>query len=139
MNRNTPMFDTNPTNIDISRSTFNRDSSIKTTFNVGNIIPFYCDEILPGDTVNIDTSKVVRLQTPITPFMDNLYLDTYYFYVPSRILWEHWKAFHGENQNGYWDELVDYEVPQITAPAGGWNVGTIADYFGLPTRVSGIS
>ena len=115
MNRNTPMFDTNPTNIDISRSTFNRDSSIKTTFNVGNIIPFYCDEILPGDTVNIDSSKVIRLQTPITPFMDNLYLDTYYFYVPSRILWEHWKAFHGENQNGYWDELVDYEVPQITA------------------------
>lgn len=140
MNRNTKSFDTNQVNLGMSRSTFSRDASVKTTFNVGNVIPILCEEVLPGDTANIDTSKVVRLQTPITPFMDNIYLDTYFFFVPSRILWEHWKAFHGENQNGYWDELVDYEVPQLTAPAGtGWTVGTIADYFGLPTGIPGIS
>ena len=139
MNRNTPSYETNPINIDMSRSTFNMDSSVKTTFDVGEVVPFYCQEVLPGDTANIDTSKVVRLQTPLTPFMDNLYLDTYYFYVPCRILWEHWKEFNGEDTTGYWDQTVDYEIPQITAPAGGWSVGTIADYFGLPTGVSGLS
>ena len=89
-------FAINPTDIDISRSTFDRNCSIKTSFNVGDIIPFYVDEVLPGDTHQIDTSKVVRLQTLITPMMDNLYLDTYYFFVPNRLVWEHWKQFNGE-------------------------------------------
>ena len=76
-------FSVNPTSIDISRSTFSRNSSLKTSFNVGDIVPVYLDEVLPGDTFNIRTSKVVRLQTLVTPMMDNLYLDTYFFFVPN--------------------------------------------------------
>lgn len=132
-------FAINPTNLDISRSKFERSHSIKTSFNVGDIIPFYVDEVLPGDTFQIDTSKVVRLQTPITPFMDNIYLDTYYFFVPNRIVWEHWKQFQGENTESAWLPTTEYTVPQITAPEGGFAEGTIADYFGIPTKVSGLS
>lgn len=132
-------FAINPTDIDISRSTFDRNCSIKTSFNVGDIIPFYVDEVLPGDTHQIDTSKVVRLQTLITPMMDNLYLDTYYFFVPNRLVWEHWKQFNGENTESAWIPTVEYSIPQITAPTGGWNVGTIADYMGIPTGIDGIS
>lgn len=132
-------FATNPTNLDISRSKFERSHTVKTSFNVGDIIPFYVDEVLPGDTFQIDTSKVVRLQTPITPFMDNIYLDTYYFFVPNRIVWEHWKQFQGENTESAWLPTTEYTVPQITAPEGGFAEGTIADYFGIPTKVPGLS
>ena len=132
-------FATNPTNLDISRSKFERSHTVKTSFNVGDIIPFYVDEVLPGDTFQIDTSKVVRLQTPITPFMDNIYLDTYYFFVPNRIVWEHWKQFQGENTESAWLPTTEYTVPQITAPEGGFSEGTIADYFGIPTKVPGLS
>lgn len=140
MNRNTEShFALNPTRIDMSRSTFDRSSSLKTSFNVGDLVPFYLDEVLPGDTFKIKTSKVVRLQTLLTPIMDNIYLDTYYFFVPNRLTWNHWKEFNGENTESAWIPKTEYEVPQITAPEGGWNVGTIADYFGLPTGVSGLS
>lgn len=76
-------FAVNPTRIDISRSRFDRSHSLKTTFNVGDVVPFFIDEVLPGDTFSIDTSKVVRMQTLLTPMMDNIYLDTYYFFVPN--------------------------------------------------------
>lgn len=123
----------------IGRSTFDRSCSVKTTFNTGDLIPFFVDEILPGDTFSIDTAKVVRLQTPLTPFMDNLYLDTYYFFVPDRLVWEHWKEFQGENTDSAWVSQTVYTVPQVNAPAGGWSAGTIADYMGIPTNVAGIS
>lgn len=140
MNRNTEShFALNPTRIDMSRSTFDRSSSLKTSFNVGDLVPFYLDEVLPGDTFKIKTSKVVRLQTLLTPMMDNIYLDTYYFFVPNRLTWNHWKEFNGENTESAWIPQTEYEVPQITSPEGGWNVGTIADYFGLPTGVAGLS
>lgn len=140
MNRNTESrFAINPTNIDIQRSVFNRDSSVKTTFNVGELIPFYCDEVLPGDTFSIDRSIVARLQTLITPPMDNLYLDTYFFFVPNRLVWEHWKQFCGENTESPWIPQTEYSVPQLTAPVGGWEVGTLADYFGIPTGVENLS
>lgn len=140
MSRNSESrFALNPTNIDISRSRFDRSCSVKTSFNVGDLIPFYVDEVLPGDTHQIDTSKVVRLQTLITPMMDNLYLDTYYFFVPNRLVWEHWKEFNGENTESAWIPSVDYSIPQITSPSGGWSVGTIADYMGLPTGVENLS
>ena len=133
-------FSVNPTSIDISRSTFSRNSSLKTSFNVGDIVPIYLDEVLPGDTFNIKTSKVVRLQTLITPMMDNLYLDTYFFFVPNRLVWEHWQNFMGENTDSAWVPQVEYEVPQITAPAEtGWTKGTIADYFGVPTNIPNLS
>ncbi|QXN75129.1 major capsid protein [Microvirus mar29] len=132
-------FAVNPTRIDISRSRFDRSHSIKTTFNVGDIIPFFVDEVLPGDTFSIDTSKVVRMQTLLTPMMDNLYLDTYFFFVPNRLTWEHWKEFNGENTQSAWLPTVEYQVPQLTAPAGGWSIGTLADYFGIPTGIAGLS
>lgn len=132
-------FAVNPTRIDMSRSRFDRSSSYKTTFNVGQIIPFYVDEVLPGDTFSIDTSKVVRMQTLLTPVMDDIFLDTYYFFVPNRLTWSHWKQFMGENTESAWIPSVEYEVPQLTAPEGGWSIGTIADYMGIPTGVSGLS
>lgn len=132
-------FAINPTRIDMSRSTFDRPFSHKTTFNVGDIIPFYVDEVLPGDTHKIRTSKVVRMQTLLTPVMDNIYLDTYYFFVPDRIVWNHWKQFMGENTESAWIPSTEYEVPQITAPEGGWSEGTIADYMGVPTKIVGLS
>lgn len=132
-------FALNPTNIDISRSRFKRDDSIKTTFNTGQLIPFYCDEVLPGDTFDIETSKVVRLQTPIAPIMDNMYLDTYWFFCPNRLVWSHWKEFMGENTESAWIPETEYTIPQVTAPENGWSIGTLADYFGIPTGVDGLS
>lgn len=140
MNRNTQThFALNPTRIDMSRSTFDRSSSLKTSFNVGDLVPFFIDEVLPGDTFKVKTSKVVRMPALLTPIMDNIYLDTYYFFVPNRLTWNHWKEFNGENTGSAWIPKTEYEIPQLTAPDGGWQVGTIADYFGLPTGVSGIS
>lgn len=140
MNRNVEShFALNPTRIDMSRSTFDRSSSVKTSFNVGDIVPFFLEEVLPGDTFNVRTSKVVRMQTLLTPMMDNVYLDSYYFFVPNRLVWNHWKEFNGENTESAWIPSTEYSVPQITAPSAGWSVGTLADYFGLPTGVGGLS
>lgn len=140
MNRNTNThFALNPTRLDMSRSTFNRDSSVKTSFNVGEIVPFFVEEVLPGDTFDITTSKVIRMPSLLTPIMDNLYLDTYYFFVPNRLCWTHWRELMGENTQSAWIPSVEYQVPQITAPAGGWTIGTIADYFGIPTGVANLS
>lgn len=132
-------FALNPTNLDISRSKFNRSSSYKTSFNVGQLIPFYLDEVLPGDTFQVRTSKVVRMQPLVSAPMDNLYFDTYYFFVPNRLVWEHWKEFNGENTKSAWIPTTEYAIPQIKSPSGGWNVGTIADYFGIPAGVSNLS
>ena len=141
MSRNSQShFATNPTSIDMSRSRFDRPFSHKTTFNVGQIIPFYVDEVLPGDTFDVETSRVVRMQSLITPVMDNIYLDMYYFFVPNRIVWSHWKEFMGENTESAWIPKTEYSLPQITAPAdGGFKVGTIADYLGVPTGVPSLS
>lgn len=141
MNRNVEShFALNPTRIDLSRSTFDRSSSVKTSFNAGDIVPFFLEEVLPGDTFNVKSSKVVRMQTLLTPMMDNVYLDTYYFFVPNRLVWQHWKEFNGENTESAWIPETTYEVPQITSPAGtGWDVGTIADYFGIPTGIPNLS
>lgn len=127
-------FASNPTNLDMSRSKFDLSHSVKTTFNVGEIIPF-CPpiEVLPGDTFSIDTSKVIRLQTPLVPVMDNLYCDFYWFFVPNRLVWDHWKEFMGENSAGYWTPSTTYSVPMCQCTySTGWPSGSIADYFGLP-------
>lgn len=137
-NQNT-RFALNPTNIDISRSKFYRNHSVKLSYNVGDVIPFYVDEVLPGDTFQVKTSMVSRMQTLITPIMDNLYIDTYFYFVPNRIVWDHWKEFMGENTESAWVPSVEYSVPTISAPSGGWSEGTIADYMGIPTKVAGIS
>lgn len=135
MNRNVESHFSKLPSADIQRSIFDRSSGHKTSFNVGDLVPLYLDEILPGDSVKITTSKVVRLQTLLTPIMDNVYLDTYWFFVPSRLCWEHWKEFCGENTASAWAPTTEYQIPTIKSPAGGWNSGTIADYFGLPVGV----
>lgn len=147
MNRNqNSHFSKNP-QVDIQRSRFDRSHSVKLSGNVGDLIPFYCDEVLPGDTFQIDTSKLVRLQTLVTPVMDNIYLDTYYFFVPCRLVWEHWRELMGENTSAPWFPDVEYSVPQVISPLSsgggssesGWAEGTIADYMGIPPGVSGLS
>lgn len=133
-------FALNPTNLDMSRSKFPRHSSVKFSFNVGDVVPFYIDEVLPGDTFNIRTSKVVRMQSLLTPIMDNLFLDYYFFFVPTRLVWDHWEEFNGENKTSAWTQETEYEIPQITSPADtGWNIGTIADYMGIPTGIPNLS
>lgn len=122
--------------VDIQRSRFNRDFNIKTSFNVGDLIPLYVDEVLPGDTVSIKTSKLLRLQTLITPVMDNLYFDVYWFFVPNRLVWEHWEEFMGANKTSEWIPQVQYSVPQTYPPqVSGWDTGTVADYMGIPVDV----
>ena len=140
MNRNVnSRFALNPTNIDMPRSSFTRDQSIKLSFNVGDLVPYYVDEVLPGDTFKVDTSKVVRLQPLVAPIMDNIYLDTYYFFVPNRLVWEHWKQFMGENTDSAWLPQAEYSIPQVEAPENGWTCGTIADYMGIPIGVDNLS
>jgi hypothetical protein len=139
MNRNSEYnFAQNP-QVGVSRSRFQRNSDNKTTFNTGDLIPVYLDEVLPGDTHQLDVACVMRMATPIFPVMDNAYCDFYFFFVPNRLLWEHWKEFMGENKETAWTPKTEYSVPQVTAPAGGWEEGTLADYLGLPTKVEGIS
>lgn len=147
MNRNqNSHFSKNP-QVDIQRSRFDRSHSVKLSGNVGDLIPFYCDEVLPGDTFQIDTSKLIRLQTLVTPVMDNIYLDTYYFFVPCRLVWEHWREMMGENVSAPWFPEVEYSVPQVTSPLPsgggssgfGWAEGTIADYMGIPPYIGNLS
>lgn len=138
MNRNTQQhFATTPT-VNIGRSKFDRSFTNKTTFNAGDLIPFYVDTgIMPGDTVKMNTSQVVRMMTPIAPVMDNANLDTYFFFVPYRLIWEHWQEFMGENKTEPWIQRTEYEIPQIVAPEGGWTKGSLADYMGYPTKIDG--
>ena len=139
MNRNSEYnFAQNP-QVGVSRSRFQRNSDNKTTFNTGDLIPIYLDEVLPGDTHEIDVACVMRMATPIFPVMDNAFCDFYFFFVPNRLIWEHWKEFMGENKKTAWTPKTEYSIPQVTAPAEGWEEGTLADYFGLPTKVKGIS
>lgn len=139
MNRNVESHFAQLPHASIGRSIFDRSHSLKTSFNAGDVIPFYVDEVLPGDTFNVTTSKVVRMPSLVTPPMDNIYLDTYFFFVPNRLCWEHWREFNGENTQSAWAPTTEYQVPQITAPTGGWNIGTLADYMGIPTGVANIS
>ena len=133
MNRNTELhFGSVPT-VEGRRSKFDMSHSIKTTFNNGKVIPIFVDsDILPGDTVEVDMGQIVRMSTPIYPVMDNLVEDLYWFFVPHRLVWEHWQAFWGENDNP-WAQAIEYSIPQITIPEGGFAEGTIADYMGVPT------
>lgn len=137
MNRNSQShFATTPT-VDISRSKFDRSFTHKTTFNAGDLIPFYVDtNILPGDTVKMNTAMIVRMMTPITPVMDNAEIDTYFFFVPNRLVWEHWAEFMGENKTAPWTQTTAYEIPQVKAPTNGWTKGSLADFMGFPTKIS---
>jgi hypothetical protein len=142
MNRNSNSRFAQAPQVDIQRSTFDRSSGHKTTFNAGKLVPIYVDEVLPGDTFEMKTSAIIRGSTPIFPVMDNANLDIYFFYVPNRLVWDHWKEFNGENTTSKWEQTVEYSIPQMapplstgTVPTAGWEKGTLADYMGIPTGV----
>lgn len=128
-------FAVNPTNINIPRSTFDRSSSHKTTFNAGKLVPIYVDEVLPGDTFKMDVSFVARMSTPIHPVMDNSNIDVYFFFVPNRLVWDHWKEFCGENSLNYWYDQTEYTIPEIFLSSdvdNAFNLDSIVDYMGIP-------
>lgn len=141
MNRNTEAHFSKLPNVEIQRSLFDRSTQNKLSFNIGKLIPIFADEYLPGDTFTLDTSIVIRTTSAfIKPVMDNLYADIYYFSVPNRLVWNHWKEFMGENTSGPWTQQTEYTIPQITSPSEtGWAIGTIADYFSIPTGVPNLS
>ena len=120
--------------VSISRSRFARKSQHKTSFNLGQIIPIYCDEVLPGDTRSIDMASLVRMSTPIAPIMDNIYLDFYAFFVPNRLVWTHWKEFMGENNESAGIPSTSYSIPYIDFGGESKDIqsGSLIDYFGLP-------
>ena len=142
MKRNNEAHFNQVPNLEITRSRFKRDQDIKLTFDAGQLIPFYVDEVLPGDTFSIDNVGLVRMSTPIFPVMDNCYLDYYYFFCPDRILWEHWKEFMGEVTDEPWVQTTEYTVPQLKIKGGTAEnkfplENSILDYMGIPTKIIG--
>lgn len=135
MNRNVESHFSTLPDIDIQRSVFDRSSGHMTSFNCADLIPIYVDEVLPGDSVRMTTSKVIRAQTLLTPTFGNMYLDTYWYFIPMRLVWDHAKEFFGENNTSAWIPQVEYQIPSIASPEGGFVTGTIADYMGLPVGV----
>lgn len=138
MNRNAEQHYSQVPHANVPRARFKRDYSLLTTMNEGDLVPIYCDEVLPADTAKINLNALMRMSTPLYPVMDNCYCDFYFFFVPSRLLWDHFENLMGQNDSTYWAEPVEYTTPKTTAPSGGWNVGTLADYFGIPTGVENL-
>ena len=138
MNRNSEQHYAQVPRAEIRRSRFKRDFNLLTTINEGDLVPIYCDEVLPGDTAKISMNALMRMSTPLYPVMDNCNCDFYFFFVPSRLLWDHFENLMGQNDSSYWAEPIEYTTPKTKAPKGGWDVGTIADYFGIPTGVENI-
>lgn len=140
MNRNKDAGFNQVPRLDITRSRFKRRQDVKLTLNAGQLIPFYVDEVLPGDTFSIDQAAIIRMTTPIFPVMDNCHMDIYYFNVPCRILWKNFKRFMGENDTGPWAQTQEYTIPQVkitgTAEKPAPYEGSILDYMGIPTKVS---
>lgn len=136
MNRNSKShFSATDNRINMGRSRFNRNSWWKGTFNTGDLVPFYVDEVLPGDTFDMNASVMCRMSTPLVPVADNCYLDTYFFFCPSRLVWTHFKQFMGENNRNAWVSDIDFEIPQIEVATNGQDVYTVADYMGLPVVI----
>ena len=116
---------------DIPRSSFQIQTAHKTTFDGGYLVPIYVDEVLPGDTFKLRMTAFARLSTPLYPTMDNLHLDSFFFFVPNRLIWNNWQKFMGEQVNP--GDSTAYLVPQMTSPAGGYAANSLQDYMGLPT------
>ena len=142
MNRNNERRFSQIPKMNVSRSKFIRKQDVKFTMDAGKLIPFYIDEVLPGDTFSVDTAGICRMSTPIYPVMDNCYLDVYYFYTPMRIVWDHAKEFFGENNTEAWTQKTEYTIPKLKMkgdktfsdqmlPAE----GSILDYMGIPTKI----
>ena len=121
----------------MKRTKFDRSHVYKTTFDSGRLIPVFIDEVLPGDTTRMSVNYFARLATPIKPIMDNIYLDWFFFFVPNRLVWEHWQNFCFEQEDP--DDSTDYVIPTVTATGNSENtyIGSLWDYFGLPVNTSG--
>lgn len=141
MNRNNERHFNQVPETHVSRTRFKRDQNILTTFDSGELIPFYVDEVLPGDTFNVKTAAIIRMTTPKYPVMDDAYIDFYYFYCPNRIIWKNFKKFMGEVDETPWMPTKTYKVPKITIGNGetdlnyGPKEGSILDYMGVPTNI----
>lgn len=123
---------------EIPRSSFDRSSGYKTTFDAGYLVPVFVDEALPGDTFSLNMTAFARLSTPLHPFMDNVFLNSFFFFVPYRLLWSNFQRFMGEQDNP--GDSTDYTVPQIVSTAGaGYGEMSVFDYMGIPTKVPGLS
>lgn len=123
---------------DIPRSVFNRTHQLKSTFDAGYLVPIYVDEVVPGDSFKMRATTFARLATPIAPFMDNLYADIHFWFVPNRLVWDNWERFNGAQDNP--DDTTDYLVPTVSSPAGtGWSSSTLFNYFGIPQGVGGVA
>lgn len=139
MNRNNERHFNQIPEMKASRTRFNRDQTVLTTFDSGNLIPFYVDEVLPGDTFSVDTAAIIRMTTPKYPVFDDAFIDFYYFYCPNRILWDDFKQFMGEVENTPWMPTKTYEVPKIVINGSGKEPlpreDSILDYMGIPTKI----
>ncbi|AXL15264.1 major capsid protein [Microviridae sp.] len=120
---------------EIPRSSFSRPHGYKTTFDAGELIPIFLDEALPGDTLNCKMTAFARLATPLHPFMDNVFLNTFFFAIPYRLIWDNWEKMNGAQDNP--SDSTDFLVPEMVSPAGGYLEHSLSDYFGLPTKVAG--
>ena len=139
MNRNSEQHYSQVPHAEIQRSRFKRDFSMLTTINEGDLVPIYVDEVLPGDTFKIDVNGLVRMATPLYPVMDNCNMDIFFFFVPCRLLWNHFVNMMGQNDSSYWAETTEYTTPKVKDMSGkGWKAGTIADYMGIPINVPGL-
>lgn len=126
-------FSENPVELEIGRSKFLKSFDHKTTFSNGQLVPCYLDkDILPGDTVSMDLASVIRMATPVYPVMDNITASISFFFVPYRLIWDHFEEFMGENKTSYWTQPIEYTVPQLEIPEGGFQSGTVGNYFGIP-------
>lgn len=136
MSRNTEQHFSQVPHAEIRRSTFKRPFSLLTTMNEGDLVPIYLDEVLPGDTFKIDQNSLIRMATPLYPVMDNCDIDFYYFFVPTRLIWDHFVNMMGQNDSTYWAETTEYTTPLVKgADHVGFDTGSIADYMGVPTTV----
>ena len=122
---------------EIPRSSFDRSRGYKTTFDVDYLIPIFFDEALPGDTYNVKMTGFARLNTPIFPIIDNMFMDTFFFEVPMRQIWSNWKKFNGEQVDP--GDSIDFSIPQMVAPAGGHLRHSLSDYFAIPTLIASLS
>ena len=139
MNKRQEAHFTNLPSLSVNRSRFDMDFSSKTTFNTGMLFPLgKAFEVLPGDTIKWRTSSKIHLTTLLAPILDDIYFETFFFFVPFRLIWEHFVNFLGENDTAPWVNTTTYSIPQITSPSGGWSVNTLADYFGYPIGISDI-
>lgn len=125
-----------PVDLDIGRSAFDESHGVKFDGNVGDLIIADWQDVVPGDTWTMSTAKIIRMQPMVCPVFDNLFCDTYHFFVPYRLLWDHFKQFMGETENTPWIQPIEYTVPQIIIPSGGFDFNTIADYIGVPPKMA---